>query len=201
MVFRASAASAAAIGLIFIALSSAIAAPSVGTLSPAVIRGSQAPHGFDIESHKVFAAYSTNMAIAGHTCSAGAIKPGEWKQGLHQVFKRPWPPTVQVDLLEICGYLFTTNGPAITNYNTTLVNAQKSMAQGTTHPLKTQKIGDAVIAAYAPPQKGTGVYIIVFRYRNALLGISYLYHHKPLMTTAAFVHMAAAVAQRLEKSQ
>jgi hypothetical protein len=181
-------------------LGTAHAAQSVGDLSPALMRGSQAPRGFASDNYKVFSAYSASMAVAGQTCAAGSIPRSDWKQGLHQVLKRPVPPTILFDVLEVCGYLFTTDTPSIGYYQSTLARARTSEKKGTTRALQISRVGDAAFAAYAPPQKGAGIYISVFRYRNALIGVTYLYHYTPIQTTTAFVRMIEAMGKRLERS-
>jgi hypothetical protein len=198
MIRRTGAAFAVAVGLMAVVVSGALAAASVGTLNPAVMHGHEAPSGFASNNFKVFLSFNSTMTVAGQTCSAGSIRRGDWKQGFHQVLKKPWPPTIDVDLLDVCGYLFTTDGPAINYFVGTLGHVRQSVASGGAHAIRTPKIGDEVLAAYAPPRNGSGVYVGVFRYRNALIGITYIYYHKPLMTTAAFVRLLQQMGKRLQ---
>jgi hypothetical protein len=175
------------------------AAPLVSDLSPVVMRGSQTPVGFAANSYKLFPTFSTSMTVAGQTCAAGTIKPSEWKQGLHEVLVQPVPPTIKVDLLEVCGYLFTTNTPATGYYQATLARARTTEAKHTTRPLKVPKIGDGAFADYSPLHNGRGIYISIFHYRNALVGITYVFFSTPLMTTTAFVRMVDAMGKRLAR--
>lgn len=192
-------ASAAVAALTIVLCGSALAAGTVVTLRPALMTGANAPHGFDANAGRIFTTLVSKMPVAGKTCGTKSLKRSDWKQGIHQVFKKFWPPTVDEDDLELCGYLFTTNGPAVSNFRTTQTTVQQALSRHLTRVLPSPAIGDGVIAGISPFKQGTGGYFLVFHYRNALMSLSYIYHRTPLLTTSAFVHLATTMAKRLER--